>query len=482
MNQDLIAYAFQSAPFLLALAFGLLVPVGVVVAGLLAEKWGDSSKIAVMLGVLIIGNALGVALSGRVIYSQEEMALNPMLATQNLDQGASGWGGRLTSLVILFVSLGEIFRWTTGRRTMSSISKQLWLSFLAFYVASYWVGAAFATSRDIQLAWIYSPIAFTALALLAQTGWNKFTLLKLEWVLIGLLAASLLGAALLPGMTVERGYKSWIPGFSFRLYGFSEHANSLGMIAALAVIFQLSPFVRTKPNWVFLAIAVTALLFTQSKTAWVIAAVGAFLVRSEDIRSKTLNNHAGQLSFFLVLIGCVVAALAATGLMVVSNNGMLDRLLNFEEAVTFTGRTSIWQVSWDEFVNNPLFGYGPAIWDLTYRYEKNIMAAGQAHNQFFQTAGQAGLLGLLSLFWYLYLMGRNCTSDWRRTSGLASVALVSLLIRCFTESPMRLGGLSGMDAFVHMLAFIFAASVTSLPVATHKLAASRRSAMFKKPR
>jgi len=481
MNQ-LLSYVFQGAPYLVALVLGLMVPVAIVTSGLLAEKWSDSSKIAVILGVLILGNALSVLLSGRAIYSQEEMALNPMLLAQDPEQGRGVWAGRLTSATILFVSLGEIFRWVTGRRKMPAVAKQLWLAFLAFYIASYWVGVAFATSRDIQLSWVYAPIAFAALALLSQTGLNKDALTKLEWVLVGILAASLLGAALLPGMTVERGYKSWIPGFNFRLYGFSDHANSLGIIAALAVILQLSPFVRKKPNFLFLGISLVALIFTQSKTAWVVAFVGVVLVRFEDLRGQSRNATPGHLSMFMVAAGSLLTALALIGLMLSINYGLLERLLNFQDAVTFTGRTRIWEISWNEFLKNPLFGYGPALWDLNYRYQNNFMAAGQAHNQFFQTVGQAGLLGLLSLAWYVYLMGRNCALSWRHTSGLAGITFVSLLIRCFSESPMRLSGLSGMDAFVHLLAFTFAAALISLPAGAGKRIVATRGIHYSEHR
>jgi exopolysaccharide production protein ExoQ len=480
MNQDILVFAFQSIPFAIALLLGLMVPVFIVVAGWLSEKWSDSSKIAVILGVLILGNALSVLLSGRTIYTQEELALNPMLAAVDPEQGRNVWAGRFTNATILFVSLGEIFRWMTGRRTMPRVAKQLWFAFMAFYVASYWVGVAFATSRDIQLSWSYAPIAFTALALLSQTGMNKDALNKLEWVLLGILAASLIGAVALPGLTVERGYKSWIPGFNLRLHGLAEHANSLGIIAALSVILQLSPFVRKRPNFVFLAIAIAALLFTQSKTSWMVALVGVALVRLEDIRGRVQHRIAGQFSMLIVVAGSAVAALAFVALMIAGNMGMIDRLLNFQEAVTFTGRTRIWEISWNEFMSNPLFGYGPALWDMTYRYQNNFMAAGQAHNQFFQTAGQAGLLGLMALLWYVYLMGRNCMLSWQQTSGLAVIAFLSLMIRCFSESPMRLGGLTGMDAFVHLLAFSFAASLAALPSKSGRAAFATRNGAFGK--
>lgn len=458
MSQYLLPLLFQSIPYVAALVLALLVPFFVIGASMLAEKWSDSSKIAVILGALILGNALAVMLSGRVLYSQEELNINPLLGLQDPDQGRGVWAGRLTNAIILLVSLGEILRWLTGRRKMPAEAKPLLLAFFAFYMATYWVGAIFANAGDIQLSWLYSPIAFTALALMSRDGMNKDAFRKLEWVLFAVLVASLMGAAALPKLTVEPGYKSWIPGFSWRLHGFAEHANSLGTIAAMAVILQLSPFVRKRPNLLFLAIALAALVFTQSKTAWVSTLIGVAFVRFESLRTRFKTATPGNFSLFIVLLMCFAGVLTGLVFLYAANAGLIDRLLKFQEAVTFTGRTRIWQISWNEFLDNPLFGYGPALWDLPYRYQKNFMAAGQAHNQFFQTAGQAGLLGLITWFWYVYLIGRNCARSWSATHGLALIAFISLMIRCFSESPMRFSALTGMDAFVHLLAFSFAAA------------------------
>ena len=469
MSQEIIGIIFQSSPYLLALLLGLLIPVIAVIAANTAGRWRDSSKIAVILGTLVLGNAISVGLTGRIIYTQEELAINPLVGAA-LETVLSSWAGRVTHAIVLFVSVGEIFRWVTGARSMAAPAKQVWFAFAAFYIASYWVGVIFATSRDIQLSWIYAPIAFTALAILAPSGCNREAMVKIQWVLLAVLTASLLAALVVPDMVVERGYKSWIPGFTYRLAGFSDHANSLGIIAALAVVMELSPFVKKRPNLIFLCIAVIALIFTQSKTAWMVAMVGIALVRYSDINSGIQSKVPGNAALAMIAGTLFVAVIAIIPIWLSINSGSLERFLSYEKVFTFTGRTTIWQMSWEEFLANPLFGYGPAIWDLQYRYQKNFMAAGQAHNQLFQTMGQAGLLGLFTLFWYLYLLGRNCGRLWQSTSGLALIIFISLLIRCFGESPMRLSGLFGMDAFVHLLAFTFAAAAAAVPLAKKQTA------------
>jgi len=456
MIQDFLAVIFQGLPFIMAIAIGLLIPVLAAIASVLAEKWTDSSKIAVILGALVIGNAASVVLTGRVLYSEQELILNSQLGL-DVQQGRAAWAGRLTSGIILFVSIGEIFRWATGKRVMTPAAKQLWWALLAFYIASYWVGLVFANSQEVQVSWLYAPIVFTALALMAPTGY-KNAIVKIEYVILTVLGLSLLGAIFVPDMTIQRGYSSWLPGFSIRLYGLAEHANSLGIVAAIAVIMELSPFVRKRMNPLYFAIAAFALILTQSKTSYVVAVVGIVFVRFEDIRSRFGARNVGNFSSVVMVASMLVTAMGLLVFLVLVNNGRLERILDIPEAITFTGRTRIWEITWNEFLSNPIFGYGSAIWDLKYRYEHNIMAAGQAHNQVFQTLGQAGLFGLVSLLWYLYLMGRSCLKSWEVTSGLAAIVFLGLLIRCFSESPMRLGALSGMDAFVHLLAFTFAAS------------------------
>jgi len=452
---DVLVFIFQALPYVAALIAAVIVTFGLVGSSWFAGKWSDSSKIAAILGALVVGNAIGILISGRTIYSQDA-TLNTLAGLQDVEDGMKAWAGRLTNAAILFVSLGEIFRWFSGARKMASSTKWLLLSFFSFYVASYFVGLLFATTRDVKLSWIYAPTAFAAVALLAPTGLNGDALRKFRLALVGVLAASLLGAVVAPGLTVEDGYKGLIPGFSKRLYGFSDHANSLGIVAALAIILELSPLVRRRPNLVFLAISLAALLFTQSKTSWVVALVGVIFVRFENIRGYSKSTLPGQFALKLIFAGATIGSLAALVFAVAANAGLLDRLLNIKE-ITFTGRTRIWEISWNELLNNPLFGYGPALWDPLYRFQNNFMSAGHAHNQFFQTAGQAGIVGLMTLAWYVYLLARNCAGMWRLSLGLSGIAFVSLMIRCFSESPMRLSGLSGMDAVVHLLAFGFAA-------------------------
>lgn len=464
---EILAVIFPTLPYVAAIVAAMIVVIGLVASGWFAGKWSDSSKIAAILGALVVGNAIGILVSGRTIYSQDA-TLNALAGLQDVEGGMKAWAERFTNAAILFVSLGEIFRWLSGARKMASSTKWLLLSFSSFYIASYVVGLLFANTREVKLSWIYAPAAFTAVALLAPSGLNGDALRKFKWALVGVLAASLIGAVVAPGLTVESAYKGLIPGFSKRLYGFSDHANSLGIVAALAVILELSPLVRKRPNLIFLAISLAALIFTQSKTSWIVALVGVLFVRFEDIRGHSKSNVPGQFVLKLVLAGTMVGSLAALVFAIAANAGVLDRLFNLKE-ITFTGRTRIWEISWNELLANPLFGYGPALWDPLYRFQNNFMSAGHAHNQFFQTAGQAGILGLVTLAWYVYLLARNCAGMWRASSGLAGIAFVSLMIRCFSESPMRLGGLSGMDAVVHLLAFGFAAMFVHAKVSAHSL-------------
>lgn len=455
MIQDILGAIFFAAPFILAIAAAVAAVLGMVAAGAMSKHWSDSNKVAVIFGTLILGGAIAIAVSGRTILSQDELNMQPWLSAREAD-GASKWIGRFTNLIVILICVGEIWNWISGKRRIPVTAKSVWLALLAFYLSSYWVGVVFATSREIQLSWIYAPIAYTAFALIAGNGLNDEALKKVQLALVIVLAASLVGGLLVPGLTIERGYKSLVPGLNFRLHGLSDHANSLGVIAALSVLLEVSPFVRKRPNWLYLGIALLALILAQSKTSWVLAVLGVLLVRLETFGSGVPQRKRWTIPLIGSLVVVLGLAILLIGFAIAVNLGALDALASRRDLTTFTGRTRIWEISWNEFVKSPIFGYGPAIWDIEYRIQHKILAAGQAHNQFFQTIGQAGGLGILTMLVYVGLLGRNCVRAWKSTLGLSVVLFVGLLVRCFSESPLRMAGLDGLGSLIHLMTFGFA--------------------------
>src|SRR6185295_11888417 len=50
------------------------------------------------------------------------------------------------------------------------------------------------------------------------------------------------------------------------------------------------------------------------------------------------------------------------------------------QLLTMTGRDRIWAVAIEEWQSNPVFGYGPGLWDPEYRASIGLLNATHAHN------------------------------------------------------------------------------------------------------
>jgi O-antigen ligase len=181
-------------------------------------------------------------------------------------------------------------------------------------------------------------------------------------------------------------------------------------------------------------------------------------LRSDVLRGDRFK--AAVISALIVIAACIGALLvfyAATS---------SERLISHLESIglfSFTGRTAIWAITWEEFVKSPITGYGPSIWDPEFRVERGIYFAGQAHNQFIHVLGQAGLLGLIGILIHLGVMLYFALTRRSIDRGLAIALLLMLLVRCWSESPLRLGALMGWDAFIHLIAFVSVVGLSAHP-------------------
>ena len=439
-------------PFFGAVILGLAMPAFIIVFSQFAQRFPDHLKLAALLAMIILGSTMATALSGRILVSEAELAAHPLLVETAAGATGNFWPSRLAHLVLLSISIAEIFMWVIRRRQMPAGVMVLWAAAIAYYFFSVVVSGILGNFRSMELNVIYAPIVFTGAALLTSNDFAK-TLQTLRWVLFFPLLGSLLCIGLAPSLVIETGYKGFLPGVTFRLAGFTEHANSLSVVSAIALLLEFSGYVRRRPNLLFVAVSAATLLLAQSKTSWMVFLLGAGLLLINWLRerSRTLqarNTALAVLASFFMLGSAAVAFLFLK----------IDAIQRFLEAdktglVTFTGRTKIWAITWDEFLRSPLSGYGPAIWDLQYRMQHGMSYVGQAHNQIMQTLGQAGVIGVCSLIFYLIILITRSWRGWNKTHGLAFVFVAVLVIRGFSESPMRMIGMMDVDSFVHLLAF-----------------------------
>jgi O-antigen ligase len=162
-------------------------------------------------------------------------------------------------------------------------------------------------------------------------------------------------------------------------------------------------------------------------------------------------------------IGLAATALLALGvfglaaLLLLPELGVsVDRMLApraRNEIATLTGRDIIWAVALDEWRRNPLFGYGASMWNDAYRIQIGLEEATSAHNQFLQSLGSAGLVGLTGLLVYVGALMLHAINARRATRGLSVAIFTTVLVRCFTETPLEVDAFLTCDFIVHLLLF-----------------------------
>lgn len=471
--QQLLPLLFFGGPFVAAVVLALLIPVLLVGAGSMTMRVSPSMRLSCIFILIIVGSTLSAALSGRTLVSDAEMSANPWL---HLRDEPSPWGARasqLCTLLVLLLAGAEWVKWLTRRIRMPAGAARLWAAMLVYFLFAVVVSGLFGVFRNPRLNDLYLVTVGTAIALMAE-GCDAAMWRRVRWALLLPAMGSLLAIAVAPKLVLLPDFKqSIIPGVTVRLYGLADHANALGVVAAVALALEFSPLVRARPAWWLVLCQGSVLLLTQSKTAILGTALALAIVRWSWLREHVFKGDHRRLVGTAIIVVCVVVILLT---LAVAFSGRSDRLVSFLDRVgffTLTGRTSIWQVTLAEFANSPLTGYGPSLWDIQYRLEYGMLQAGQAHNQFVQILGQAGLLGLLSMLVYLATVASAALRRVADDHGLALGFLLILVVRCMSESPLRMGSLMGWDAWLHLAAFASAAVLAirqrSLPVVAPRL-------------
>ncbi len=117
----------------------------------------------------------------------------------------------------------------------------------------------------------------------------------------------------------------------------------------------------------------------------------------------------------------------------------------------------------DEWRANPLFGYGPDLWNEAYRTSINMPNATNAHNQFLDTLARSGIVGAAGLVLYALTLLVLSVRYARSTQGLSLALFLALALRSVSEVPLILFGY-GTEIFAHLLLIITLASAASARV------------------
>jgi O-antigen ligase len=244
-----------------------------------------------------------------------------------------------------------------------------------------------------------------------------------------------------------------------QLAGVTAHPNGMGTVASLAIMVELIRVegMKRPTHWHLLA-PVVALLATQSRGAWLSAAIGIALY---------LAFRSGAQLFAILTPIVMAVGLAASTLV----EGIAEALAEWSsggDITTLNGRTVIWESALDAVARNPLFGTGPRSFELEYRGDilglGNLISSSNAHNQIVQTLVERGVLGLLILAVLVVILFRNAL----RLGGSARAGLLGVLAvfvsRFIVETPLYVSTASLNGALLVIVTVLIASAQNEPPM------------------
>lgn len=375
---------------------------------------------------------------------------------------AAVWTSRLVSLFLLVASSERVFSWLIARRREPADGRGwLMLVFATYWITNVALPAAFGAKPAFSHEFAYC--LFIGLGVLAMTPDEAGrALLVARNALLLFVLASILAALVRPDLVLDRAYVGGlIPGMTFRFAGLAPHANSMGSIAAFGLLLL---WARPYSNWPLLiagwVLGGSALLATQSKTAWLAFAVAGLTLllfrRGPALKHAFGRRSAAPAIAIALSVSMLVLAAAAWLLMFGGGFDKLSRFLHSRQGanlLTLVGRIEIWQVAIGEWLRNPVFGYGPTTWDLPYRLAIGISYAFHAHNQLFNALASAGTVGALGLLAYFALLAWAALRTSRPSAGLSLALFLVILMRSVSEVPLSIQRY-GPEQMVHFLLLV----------------------------
>lgn len=289
----------------------------------------------------------------------------------------------------------------------------------------------------------------------------KFLILSVVWVLWVLLyeTYTLSGFEHLNSFIVLHRYGDV---GSMYFINFGIYANTLFLIL-LGGLFWLR---RLGWFWSFalviaLVIALVGAILSQSRTAWIgwpeaIIAWTVFYCYYLWVNQKKRVLFAGA-----VTVIAVVILLAQSSLYNLVEKRTVQAINDVEAYMDGRPSTSLglrfimYEAGWNSFVDHPFIGVGPAefpnelkeqtgyVYSERFGIQDKYLSFGQAHNQFFMSAMEGGILAVVSLFllfFYLFFVfaKQSKNKDFYRMS-LGIVGLVFTIASFLTfmpESPL----------------------------------------------
>lgn len=447
---------YYAAPYMAAFLLAGLIPVAATLQYRITRAVAPDTRLMALMGVIALGALLTVALTPRSLDERDVAAVGKRLASDFEDGFAAS---RYLTLFVVGAGFVEMLRgWINSRKVaLSDPARPVWIGIVTFYFGTIAIQALVSEHPDFSYKSLYVPIVLLAVYYQRVTHLQR-VLEVAKAAVLGLMLASLAAMFIKPDFVMLRPAGSVIPGIDFRLFGLSPHANALGPVALIGLLLELySPSAWRVVRAVQLVACLAVLVLAQSKTAWVAAVLIMVLVAVPlGLMPAAAMRHPerrfGRAVFtLLACIGPIVVA--CIGLAIIDSFGNLDRAVQVD---TLTGRTMIWSITLQAWQENLLFGYGREIWGAERMMQLGLLHVGQAHNQFVQTLGEAGLVGLVLLLTFLLTLLYASLRCFVASRGITFALLIVVLARCVTEAPLRSDGVLSWPSFTIVLLVMLA--------------------------
>lgn len=209
------------------------------------------------------------------------------------------------------------------------------------------------------------------------------------------------------GIQVNGQYQV-VSAIGIRLYGMTQHANSLGAIAGLVCIYSYY-----KKNKLYFFIGLVTLWYTQSKTNIIILLVCLIIEWFRVIINKF--NKKDKKYLYTFLIGIIIFIfIISVSLGVISN-------------IEFTGRTSTWRYylnGWKTNLKTVFIGCNAELLYLN-KY---------AENMYIDMISKYGIVGLSSFIYLLLIMFKISWENMKSGYLLSFYLFIFIALRSITES------------------------------------------------
>jgi O-antigen ligase len=363
----------------------------------------------------------------------------------------------LISLLILTVAGERIVTHWLRRDESARAPLLLLVTFLLFWIGTVAAPALLGAHPYLTHDYVY-PLVIGIAALLVSGAERDLAFRAARNALVLFVAAGLLLIPFKPNLALETSYaQGLVPGLP-RLAGLASHPVTMGLLSQLGLLCLMAfPYRHVWLNRLAWVIGLGSLFMAQSKTAWIafiLCSVCMFAVRRGPAWWRRVSNpvrpESGIVSVLLFMLAVATISLV---LMFADPSAKWDSFFDSAEGAQFaslTGRDLIWAIAYDEWQRNPLFGYGPTLWDENFRAVIGMPNATSAHNQFLDALSRSGSVGALVLTIYALVLLVLSLRYARASRGVSLALFVALTLRSVSEVPLSLFGY-GAELIAHIL-------------------------------